>query len=138
MAGKTSGNKTVPTDKDVGAFIAAIPDENRRSQAQFLVDVMTATTGQPPVMWGSAIVGFGARRLTYESGREVEMPRIGFSPRKAQNVLYVGGGFDGYRDLLSRLGRHSLGKACLYLKNPAEADQDALRELVDRSYRWEG
>ncbi len=133
----SAGNKTVPTDQDVGAFIAAIPDEKRRSEAQLLVEVMAETTGQPPVMWGPAIVGFGALHLTYESGRQLDVPRIGFSPRKAQSVVYVSGGFDRYQDLLPRLGRHSLGKACLYLKNPADADQDALRELVDRSYRWQ-
>ena len=137
MAGKAAGNKTVPTREDVGAFIAGIPDEKRRSEAQLLVEVMAATTGEPPVMWGPAIVGFGSRRLTYESGRQVDVPRVGFSPRKAQSVVYVSGDFDEYRDLLPRLGRHSLGKACLYLKDPAEADQDALRELVDRCYRWE-
>lgn len=137
MTGKPSGNKTVPTREDVGSYIAGIADAKRRSEAELLVELMAATTGEPPVMWGPAIVGFGSRPTIYESGRELDVPRIAFSPRKAQSVVYVSGGFDEYQDLLPLLGRHSVGKGCLYLKDPAEADQDALRELVKRSYRWE-
>lgn len=131
-----SGNKTVPTGADVGEFIAAIPDPTRRQEAELLARVMTEVTGEPPVMWGPSIVGFGSLHLTYATGRELDVPRVGFSPRKAQSVLYIGGGFDGYADLLPRLGRHSTGAACLYLKRVADADPAALRELIDRSYRW--
>ena len=83
-----------------------------------------------------AIVGFGAVHDRYASGREVDSPRVGFAPRKAQSVLYIRGGFDAYQDLLPRLGNHSTGKGCLYLKRVQDADREALRAVVDRSYRW--
>ena len=129
-------NQTVPTGDDVAAFVASIADETRRAEAQQLIEVMRDVTGQPPVLWGPSIVGFGLRHLTYESGRELDYFRIGFAPRKAQSVLYLGGGVEQYQDLLPRLGKHSTGKGCLYLKKVAEADPAALRERVERSYRW--
>lgn len=131
-----TANKTVPTDADVGEFIAAIPQANRRAEAELLATVMTEVTGEPPVLWGPSIVGFGSLHLKYATGRELDVPRVAFSPRKAQSVLYIGGGFDDYQDLLPRLGPHSTGASCLYLKRVADADPAALRELIDRSYRW--
>ena len=128
-----AANKTVPTDTDATAFVDSIADQTRRAEARLLVEVMTEVTGEPPVIWGSSIVGFGSRQLTYASGRELDFFRIGFAPRKAQTVVYVSGGFDTYRDLLGRLGPQSTGKGCLYLKRVADADPDALRELVARS-----
>lgn len=131
-----TANKTLPTGDDVGDFLAAIPQETRRADAELLARVMAEVTGEPPVMWGGSIVGFGTLHLTYASGREVDVPRVSFSPRKAQSVVYVSGGFDEYQDLLPRLGPHSTGASCLYLKRVSDADPVALRELVDRSYRW--
>ncbi|HEY7814066.1 MAG TPA: DUF1801 domain-containing protein [Nakamurella sp.] len=129
--------KTRPTDVDVTDYIARVQPERRRSEAVLLVDLMSAETGERPVLWGPSMIGFGHHRMTYASGRTVESFRVGFAPRKAQTVVYVGGGFDLYQDLLPRLGRHSTGKACLYLRDVAAADQDALRDLVRRSYAWE-
>lgn len=129
-------NKTAPTGDDVGAFVDAIADETRRGEAQLLIDVMRDVTGAPPVLWGTSIVGFGSQHLTYASGRELDNFRVGFAPRKAQSVLYLAGGVEEYQDILPRLGRYSTGKSCLYLKRVADADPAALRELVDRSYRW--
>ena len=97
---------------------------------------MSEVTGEPPVMWGTAIVGFGQRHYRYESGREGDFFRVGFAPRKAQSVVYVSGDFADYADVLPRLGRYSTGKSCLYLKRVDDADPAALRELVDRSYRY--
>jgi hypothetical protein len=132
----TAQNKTVATDGDVAAFVAAIADPTRRAEAQLLTDLMAEVTGERPAMWGSAIVGFGSVHYRYPSGREGDSPRVGFAPRKAQSVVYVRGGFDAYQDLLPQLGNHSTGKGCLYLKKVADADPAALRELIDRSYRW--
>ena len=129
-------NKTRPTDGDVAAFIAAIADPTRRAEAELLTTLMAEVTGEPPAIWGTAIIGFGSVHYRYASGREGDAPRVSFAPRKAQTVVYVRGGFDAYDDLLPRMGNHSVGKGCLYLKRVEDADREALRALVDRCYRW--
>ena len=139
MAGnsrKTTQNQTVATDGDAAAFVAAIADPTRRAEAQLLTDLMSEVTGEQPVLWGTAIVGFGSVHYRYATGREGDSPRVSFAPRKAQSVVYVRGGFDAYQDLLPRMGNHSVGKGCLYLKRVADADPEAFRALVGRSYRW--
>jgi hypothetical protein len=128
-------NKTVATNGDVGAFIDAITDEQRRGDAQLLVDLMRDVTRQSPVMWGTSIIGFGSRHYRYASGREGDTAAVGFSPRKAQTVLYLTGGMDLYEDLLGQLGQHKTGTGCLYLKRVDQADPSALRDIIDRSYR---
>ena len=127
--------KTQPTDADVGAFLAAIPDERRRADSEAVCRLMSEETGEAPVLWGTAIVGFG--RFTYRAagGRENEWPAVGFSPRKQSLTVYLMDGFTGYQDLLARLGRHSTGKSCLYIKRLEEIDTDVLREMVRASYR---
>lgn len=132
-----ANNKTTATDGDVDAFITTIADEQRRSDARLLVDLMKEVTGQPPVLWGTAIIGFGSQHYRYPSGREGDTVAVGFSPRKAQTVLYLNGGMDLYEDLLAQLGQHTTGKGCLYLKRVDQADQLALRAIVDRAYRTE-
>jgi hypothetical protein len=129
-------NKTLPTAGDVTSFVAAIADDQRRAEAELLVGVMSEVTGQPPVLWGPSIVGFGTIHLTYASGRELDNFRVGFAPRKAQTTIYLSGGLAEYQDLLPRLGKHSTGKGCLYVKKLADAEPEALRALIDRSYRW--
>ena len=129
-------NKTVANDGDVDAFVAGIEDDNRRTDAQTLLALMREVTGEAPTMWGSSIIGFGHQHLRYASGRGLDNFTIGFAPRKTNSVLYVSGGFDEYSDLLPQLGPHSTGKACLYVKRVADVDQDALRAIVDRSFRW--
>ena len=129
-------NQTIPTGGDVAAFVATIQDADRRNEAELLIGAMTQVTGEAATMWGPTIVGFGTLHLVYASGRELDTFRIGFAPRKAQSVLYVGGGFEQYQDLLPRLGKYATGKSCLYLKKVADADQEALRELIHRSYQW--
>ncbi|RIJ77527.1 DUF1801 domain-containing protein [Nakamurella silvestris] len=126
---------TVPTDADVRAFIEAVEHPVRRSDALTLLEVFGEATGQPAVMWGSAIVGYGSYHYRYDSGREGDMAATGFSPRKAQTTVYLVDGFEAYAELLARLGPHTLGKSCLYLKKLADVDLDVLRELVGRSYR---
>jgi hypothetical protein len=133
-ASKQASNKTTPTDDDVELFVSSIADDTQRTEAQLLIDVMTEVTGEPPTLWGSSIVGFGQQHLKYASGRELDYFRIGFAARKAQSVLYLTGGLDGYDDLLPRLGKYSTGKACLYLKSVADAEPAALQELIERSY----
>lgn len=128
--------KLVPSTADVDGFIDAVANETRRSDARALRELMTSVTGEPPVMWGSSIVGFGSYHYRYDSGRTGDAPVAGFSPRKTNLVVYLVGGFeDRYPELLERLGPHTTGKACLYLKRLADVDLDVLRQLVERSVR---
>jgi Domain of unknown function (DU1801) len=129
-----NANQTVPGTGDVAAYVEAVPDEQRRRDARLLVELMGEVTGQPPVLWGPSIIGFGSRHYRYETGREGDTVAVGFAPRKAQTVLYLTGYLDGYADLLDRLGPHTRGKGCLYLKRADQADQTVLREIVARSY----
>lgn len=127
---------TVPTDASVDDFLAAVPDERRRLDAERLRIILREVTGEPAVMWGPSIVGFGSYRYTYESGRTGDWPLLGFSPRKQHLVVYLVGGFeDRYVSVLARLGPHKTGKGCLYLKRLDDVDESALRELVDRTVR---
>ncbi|WP_433384198.1 DUF1801 domain-containing protein [Actinoplanes sp. CA-142083] len=116
------------------AFLETIPDERRRADARLLIELMTEVTGQEPEVWPANIVGFGKYHYKYDSGREGDTIAVGFAPRKAQTVLYVTGYLDNYVDLLDRLGPHTRGKGCLYLKRVADIDTGVLREIVARSY----
>ena len=123
-------NKTKPTDISAANFIAAVPDPVRRADAETVSAMMERLSGEPPVMWGPSIIGFGAYRYRYGSGREGVACRIGFSPRKTELVFYV---LDGNADqsvALARLGKHRSGKGCLYVKRLADIDTGVLEELV--------
>ena len=126
-------NKTKPEKLSVAAFVDAIPDEARRADAKALVKMMQRATGEKPKMWGPSIIGFGSYHYKYESGREGDMPLVGFSPRKPATVLY------GLREageadaLLARLGRHTTGRGCVYVKNLADVDAKVLESLVTES-----
>jgi len=126
-------NKTVGTDGDVADFIGGITDDTKREDSQVLMDLMSKVTGAAPKMWGPSIVGFGDRHMVYESGREVDWFLVGFSPRKQNLTLYIMDGFDNYDDLLGRLGKHTTGKSCLYVKRLEQIDMDVLTELVTES-----
>jgi hypothetical protein len=119
---------------DVLAMIAALP-ERRRHDAEALVALMSEVTGEQPALWSGSIVGFGSRHYRYESGREGDTVRVGFAPRGTGPVLYLTHAVEDYGDLLERLGPHTHGKGCLYLKRVADVDAAVLRELVARSYR---
>jgi len=125
--------KTRARDDDVESFLASIQDEGRQSDAREVCSLMTKAAKAPAVMWGSAIVGFGERRLRYDDGREIDWMVIGFSPRKASTTLYLSGGVELYADLLERLGKHSTGKGCLYLKRLSDVDRGVLAEVLKRS-----
>jgi hypothetical protein len=127
--------KTRPTDADVGAFLDAVPDERRRADARRVSDLLNEVTGEPPVLWGTSIVGFGSTHLRYATGRELDWPVVAFSPRKGATTVYLVDGFEERTDLLERLGPHSTGRSCLYLKRLDDVDLDVLRELVTASVR---
>ena len=126
-------NKTKSTKSSVAAFIDALTDPVRRSDAKALIKVMQNATGEKPRMWGPSIVGFGSYHYKYESGREGDMPVIAFSLRKAATVLYGVTGFGGATALLAKLGKHSTGKGCLYIKMLADVDQPTLETLIVKS-----
>jgi len=123
-------NKTKPTKLSVSAFIEALTDQTRRADAKALVKLMQSATGEKPKMWGPSIIGFGSYHYTYESGREGDMPLIGFSPRKAATVLYNVAGSSSSEALRAKLGKHTTGKGCLYIKKLADVDQRVLETLM--------
>jgi hypothetical protein len=131
-----ASQKTLPTGDSADRFIASVPDERRRADAQRLSGLLSEWTGEEPAMWGASIVGFGKYRYRYDSGHEGTAPLVGFSPRKAALVVYlVGGVEERYPKLLEQLGPHKLGKGCLYLMRLDDVDHETLRELVDRTVR---
>ena len=125
--------KTKATKASVAAFLAAIPDEQRRKDCKAVAKLMQEATGEKPVLWGASIVGFGAYRYEYAGGGTGDWPVVGFSPRKNDLALYLMAGFERHADLMAKLGRHKTGKSCLYLKKLADADPAVLKELVGRS-----
>jgi len=126
-------NKTQATGADVTAFIEAVADETQRADAHILSGLMARISGAPPKMWGPSIIGFGSYHYKYDSGREGDTLRIGFSPRKGQTVLYLPGTISGQADLLARLGKHKEGKGCLYIKRLSDVDMAVLEEMVRAS-----
>jgi hypothetical protein len=125
--------KTKLNDGDVAAFLDGVADERRRADSLAVLDLMRDITGEQPKMWGTNIIGFGSRHYRYESGREGDWFVVGFSPRKQNLTLYLSSGFDRHAELLQRLGKHSIGKSCLYVKRLSDIDQETLRELVRQS-----
>lgn len=128
--------KTQRNDGNVQHFINEIADDKRRRDAQTVLDLMRELTGEEPAMWGSSIVGFGAYRYEYKSGRKSEWFKVGFSPRKQNLTLYIMNGFQRYDELMARLGKHKTGVSCLYINKLTDVDMDVLRELVRESFGY--
>ena len=125
-----------PTPADVGAFLDAVPNETRRTDAKVLCKLLGDVTGEAPVLWGPSIVGFGTLHYRYESGREGSMPLAGFSPRKAHLVVNLMNGFETRdHELMVKLGTYKTGVSKLYINTLADIDLSVLRELVERSVR---
>ena len=125
--------KTKPTTISVDAFLDAVEHPVRRSDGHDVRRMMERITGEPATMWGPSIIGFGSYHYKYASGHEGDMCRVGFSPRSAKLVLYVGG-FAQYEPLLEKLGKHKRSKACLYLNKLADVDQAVLEEIIRSTY----
>jgi hypothetical protein len=123
--------KTKPTAVTPKDFVAAMEDGQRKKDAEVLRKWMTKVTGMKPKMWGPSIIGFGTYSYTYDTGRSGEMCITGFSPRKANLVLYILPGYDELGDRLDRLGKHKIGKSCLYINKLADVDMGVLEEIVD-------
>jgi hypothetical protein len=126
--------KTKPTPLSVAAFIDAIADETKRADAKTLVKLMQKATGEKPKMWGPSIIGFGSYHYKYETGREGDMPVVGFSPRKAATVFY-GLRISSDDAMLAKLGKYTSGKGCLYVKKLADVDPKVLDAMVVAAVR---
>ena len=122
--------KTQPTDVSVEDFIASVDHPGRREDAQRLDLIFRETTGFEPQMWGPSIIGYGRYHYKYDSGHEGDFLATGFSPRKANMVCYILPGYADFGPILDRLGKHKLGKSCLYLGRLSGVDEGALRELI--------
>lgn len=123
-------NKTKQTDVSVDDFLAAVPNAQRRSDGETLRALMERLSGYPATMWGPTIVGFGISHYKYDSGHGGSMPRVAFSPRTAELVLYLARDFPRYPELIGKFGKHRSSKACLYVKKLADVDMAVLEELI--------
>ncbi len=130
MATRKQQNTTQPTDVDPAEFIAAVEHPVRRADAEVLLEMMTRVTGYPPKMWGPSIIGFGRYHYRYDTGREGDFLVTGFSPRTANLVVYILPGYDDIGEQLARLGKHRIGKSCLYINKLADIDLDVLEDIV--------
>lgn len=128
--------KTTMTDASVAAFLAGVEPLPKRDDAHVLDALFRRVTGAEPRLWGANIIGYGEYRTTYDSGRDVHWMRTGFSPRKAKHSLYLMGGYcdditaEHRAEALTRLGKHSTGKSCLYVNKLADIDLAVLEEII--------
>ncbi len=126
-------NKTQRNDGDVLAYLAAVSNKRRREDSLVVLEMMSELTGEPAEMWGTSIVGFGSYHYKYASGREGDFMLAGFAPRKQALTLYIMGGLDRHAELLAKLGKHRIGRACLYINKLADVDLTVLREIIAES-----
>ena len=126
-------NKTKPTAASVSAFIGKISEPSQQKDAKLLVKWMEHLSGEKAKLWGPSIIGVGSHHYKYDSGREGDMPMLSFSPRKSATVLYSLMGFSGSEALLAKLGRHTTGKGCLYIKKLSDVDEQVLKELMAKA-----
>jgi hypothetical protein len=129
-----SANKTEPTSSSATDFLDAIADPTRREDAKSLCALIERAVGEPPRMWGSAIVGFGSYRYRYDSGRQGKSSAAGFSPRARELVVYLPAHSERTADLLAQLGKHKSGKSCVYIRKLDDVNQAVLGELIADSY----
>ena len=125
--------KTRFNDNSVIEFIENVESAKKREDAYKLLDIFTEATGYPAQMWGPSIIGFGAYHYKYESGHEGDAPLVGFSPRKAKISLYFATGDTKRDELLKDFGKHTAGKACVYINKVADIEVDVLTALIDQS-----
>lgn len=126
-------NKTVFTDESVIEFIEKLENETKKSDSYQLIHLMSEITGQEPKMWGPSIIGFGQYHYKYASGHEGDAPVLGFSPRKAAISLYVFSGAEEHLQTVEKLGKFTMGKACIYVKKMSDIDLEVLNELMQQS-----
>lgn len=127
-------NKTQPTKQSVAQFLNGIEDEQKRREAKAIDKLFRLVTGVKPTMWGPSIVGYGTYHYKYDSGREGDSMRLGFSPRKQNFSLYIMPGFKKYDALLAKLGKHKTGVSCLYVKRLDDIDFNVLENLAREAW----
>jgi hypothetical protein len=125
--------KTKQTDASVEDFIASIKDAEKQKDARALLRLMRRVTGEKPKMWGTSMVGFGKYHYRYASGREGDSFIVGFSPRAQNLTLYLMAGFEKLKTKLTKLGKHSTGASCLYVRRLADVDPDVLASIVEQA-----
>jgi hypothetical protein len=128
--------KTKQNNSSVRTFLDGVENDRRRRDAKMVAKIMKRVTGKPPKMWGSSIVGYGSYHYVYDSGREGDFMAAGFSPRKQALTLYIMSGFAKHAALMKKLGKHTTGKSCLYIKNLDEVDLKVLEELIEHSVAY--
>lgn len=130
-----TGLKTKPTNKSVDQFLKEVENPTKREDSFKILELMKESTKEKPVMWGDSIVGFGTYHYKYASGREGDWFLVGFSPRKHSLSIYLMNGFEKYQNLLKNLGKHKMGKSCLYINKLRDVDGQILRELLIKSVK---
>ena len=125
--------KTRPTKVKVEDFLNAVEHPTRKKDGFELLRIMKEITKKKAIMWGPSVVGFGTYHYKYKTGREGDMPLVGFSPRKQSLSVYIMPGFEEYKDLLGKLGKHKTGKACLYINKLADVDISILKKIIKKS-----
>lgn len=125
-------NKTQPTDADVAAFLRAVAHPVRRADGLRLDELFRRVTGWTPRIWGPGIVGYGSYDYCYDSGRTGRFLATGFAPRKASLSVYIMPGYADYTAILARLGKHKMGKSCLYISRLDDVDEHVLADLIRR------
>lgn len=128
-------NKTQQTKASVEAFLGGVKDTARAADSRVVLKLMQKVSGESPKMWGPSIIGFGTYHYRYDSGREGDFLRIGFSPRAQALTLYIMGGFPRYEALMAKLGKYTTGKSCLYIKQLSDVDLKVLEELILASWK---
>lgn len=129
-------NKTTETQNSVTDFINAVDNEVKRNDAFELLKIIEETTGFEPKMWGPSIIGFGSYHYKYDSGHEGDAPLAGFSPRKAAMTVYFYLPEEKREELLSKLGKHTSSKACIYIKKLADIDIEILKKIILLSIQY--
>ena len=127
-------NKTKPTKDSVAVFLNKIEDQQVRDDCFEIIEMMGKVSNFEPIMWGSAIIGFGTHHYVYESGREGDTVVIGFSPRKQNITIYLMGGLKNIEDELSTLGKYKTGKGCLYIKSLSDVNADVLKKIFAKAF----
>lgn len=129
-------NKTTENEASVDDFLNSVKDEKKKADSFEVKALMERLTGHPAKMWGPAIVGFDSYHYKYDSGREGDMLKVGFSPRSTALTLYIMPGFNRYEELMQNLGKYKTGKSCLYVKKLEDIDKSVLEELIKESYSY--
>ena len=129
-------NKTIETDSSMMGFLNSVEHAKRKEDALKVLSILKEITSSPAKMWGKSLVGFGSYHYKYESGREGDFFKAGFSPRKVALTIYIMAGFERFEELMSKLGKYKTGKSCLYIKKLEDVDEEVLKDLMKASFDY--